>query len=301
MHKKKMFIVLALVTALAVPASVFAATSDTSASKAIRGFFGLDKSKLTDKQKGDVTEYSKKMADLQKEFINKMVANGSMTKEQGEAAIKKIDEMAKNGEVPGLTNGHGMRKGGFDGRKMGAEFVLKGIDISKLTDKQKADLTEFSNKMAVLHKENVNKLVAEGIITKEQGDNAIKRINEMLANSGKTGFICSIGMGKGGFGFFGLHGVDLSKLTDKQKTTLTELTKKVTDLQKEFINKMVANGTMTKEQGDAALKKLDQMGKLQNVKGSFKGMKKVKGHFGGFEGKGKVNKITPTPTPAPVQ
>ena len=103
LNKKTLIITLAMVVVIAVPFSVFAATSDTKAAKSVRSFFGIDSSKLTDQQKSDMKDYSTKMANLQKEFINKMVSNGTMTKEQGAAAIKKIDDMLAKGTTNGFN------------------------------------------------------------------------------------------------------------------------------------------------------------------------------------------------------
>lgn len=97
MKTKKMLIIVAIFIAMTVPASVFAATTNAPIAKTVRGFFGIDTSTLTEKQKVDVTDYTKKMGDLKKEFVNKMVANGSMTKDQGIVATNKIDQAIKNG------------------------------------------------------------------------------------------------------------------------------------------------------------------------------------------------------------
>lgn len=105
MNKKKILLVIAIVAVIAVPFSVFAATSDSTTARGIRGFVGGEKPTrpvLTDAQKADVKVYSEKMAALQKEFINKMVENGAIKKEQADAAIAKIDERIKNGSEDGF-------------------------------------------------------------------------------------------------------------------------------------------------------------------------------------------------------
>lgn len=272
MKKKKLILLFSLFAAVAIPASVFAATSDTSVAKSVRGFFGIDASKLTDDQKADVSTYSKKMADLQKEFINKMVENGSMTKEQGDAEIERIDEALQNGKVDGLTGG--FNRGGKKG-----EAGMARIDTSKLTDEQKKDLTESSQKMAALQKELIGKMVANGLMTKEQGDAVIKKVDE-AASSDKLGTIGSMWMDKGGFFLFGMKGIDTSKLTDVQKADLTDYSKKMADLQKELINKMVSSGLMTKTQGDTAIERIDNM--QENGFMNKSGMMK-RGNFRGGE------------------
>ncbi len=277
--KKKLLLIITLAVVLILPFSVFAATSDTPAAKAVRGFFGIDISTLSDEQKADVKDYSQKMADLQKEFINKMVTNGTMTKEQGDAAVKRIDEVLENSGgtafLPGFGTGRKVRKG------QGGLF-LGGIDPSTLTGQQKADLTDSFKKAADLHKEYVNKAVASGMLTKEQGDAALKRIDEASANLQADGMYRGFGMFMGGFYGIGPGRTDESKLADQQKADLTEFRNKMTDLHKETINKMVSNGALTKEQGDAAIKRIEEMKDFKVEKGFEKG----RGRMGG---KGKWN------------
>ncbi|KUO71839.1 MAG: hypothetical protein APF77_06935 [Clostridia bacterium BRH_c25] len=116
---KKLFIVLSLVLAISVPLTVFAATSDTPVAQTFRGWCGFDASTLTDQQKADLNDTYQKMIDLRKESINKMVENGTITKEQGDAAIKRIDDMDKyrqeNGAVGGRMGRMGRIGGGFRG------------------------------------------------------------------------------------------------------------------------------------------------------------------------------------------
>jgi hypothetical protein len=246
--KRTIFILVAILT-IALPISVFAATSDTSAGKVIRGFFGIDTTKLTDKQKSDVKDYSKKMADLQKEFINKMVENGSITKAQGDAASKRIDEAIANGDFSMGMMRIGPGKGG-----MRRGFGFKGIDTSKLTDKQKAELAEADKKIADYKKELIGKEIASGLITKTQGDAMLKRIDDRQKNGSK-----SFGMGRGGFGGLMLFGGDNSKLTDNQKADITDYCNKVLSVKKEVITKLVSYGVMTKEEGASAIQRIDDM------------------------------------------
>ncbi|MCX8128831.1 MAG: YckD family protein [Clostridia bacterium] len=280
MSKKKVLIALAVTTALTLPLSVFAATSDTQVAKSIRGFFGIDFSKLTEKQKTDAKDYGKKMADLQKDFINKMVENGSMTKEQGDAEIKRIDEAIKNGEELNFLSGFGRGRGGFSGPGMKGGLGIGKIDTSKLTDQQKADLKDSRKKIIELQKESISKLVANGLLTKEQGDAVIKKAEETAAEIESGDLTAGMGLGRDSFGFFGMYRTDASTLTEKQKTDLSEIKTKMTALHKELINKLVANGTITKEEGDAAIQRLDNMKDFDGQYGMHgkKGMKK--GRFG---------------------
>ncbi|MCR4434885.1 MAG: DUF2680 domain-containing protein [Clostridiales bacterium] len=270
--KKRVLIALACAIALAVPLTVFAATSNTDTAKAVRGFFGVDASKLTDQQKADVAEYSQKMADLQKEFINKLVEDGAMTKEQGDAAIKKVDDMLSKGGAAGLFPFAGYKW--WDAK----EKQAIGIDTSKLTDQQKADLNDSINRMADLLKEIIDKMVANGTITKEQGDAAINGVDNSAKNLQEKGLSRGIGMIMGRFHLPGIKGIDASKLTTQQKSDLEDSFQRVAALQKEIVNKMVANGTITKEQGQAAVNRIDNLSKNFNVDSFLKSMGTKKGH-----------------------
>jgi hypothetical protein len=281
MNKKKILISLVVTTALVVPFSVFAATSDTTAAKNIRSFFRIDTSKLNDQQKTDVKAYSQKATDLQKEFINKMVSNGSITKEQGDAQIKAIDDRISKGEQNGFLPGLGKEMGkGGPGRQGG--FGFEKIDTSKLTDQQKTDLMTTYQKMIDLQKEHINTMVTDSLMTKEQGDKAISKIDSMISDIQKNGFTKGPGMFMGGFGGFGAGRIDKTNPTDQQKADLTAFSAKMADLQKEIINKLVADGAMTKDQGDAAVKRIDNMGKNSPEmmgKGRFGGHGRQQGGF----------------------
>jgi hypothetical protein len=61
-------------------------------------------------------EFSKKMKDLQKEWINKMVTNGAMTKEQGDSAIQRMDDTTRFQQDNGFPQEKGMGRRGFGGK-----------------------------------------------------------------------------------------------------------------------------------------------------------------------------------------
>jgi polyhydroxyalkanoate synthesis regulator phasin len=267
--------------------TLLASAADTSTAKAIRGFFGFDTSKLTDTQKNDLMDSYKKMAEVQKEAVNKMVANGAMTKEQGDAAIKSIDESFKNIEENGFTKGFGMGKGGF-------RFFGIGKSAPQLTDQQKADLKEFQNKMAELQKKAVSSMVSNGALTKEQGDTAIKNIEDTNQKYENTGNTKGFDMMKGYFGIFGIKGLDTSKLSDSQKTDLKAAYSNMADLQKEYINKMAANGLMTKEQAESAINRVDEMLKNAGENGLVKGSGMNKGSFSGHGKRGGNQNLSKT-------
>lgn len=285
LNKKKILIVLAISAALVVPFSVFAATSDVPAAKTIRSFFGIDVSKLTDNQKSDIKTYNQKMADLQKEFINKMVSNGTLTKEQGDAQLKRIDEMLKNGGDSAFLQGFGkgFKQGlgqGFMGQR---GFGLFGLDFSKLTDKQKSDLLDSYKNIAGIQKEMVSKMISNGFLSKEKGDDLLKKIDSMVSDIEKNGFSKGVRdfLGIGGLNFFNMRGVDTSKLTDQQKADFKDFSAKLSQAQKDLISKMVSNGAITKEQGDSAAKLIDQKSKNVSDSGLPNGLGMGKGHFGG--------------------
>lgn len=286
MNKRKLLIVLTVITIIAIPCFVFAATSDTTTAKTVRGFFGIDTSKLTDQQKAVVTEYAQKMTDLRKDFINKMVSNGAMTKEQGDAAITRIDEMQKNGGADGLMFGFG-GKGKHSGLGVGQ------IDTSKLTDQQKSGLLDTYKKMADLQKTQANKLATDGLITKDQATAAVNRIDTMLKNLQENGFSDGLGMFMGGFGHFGVKGTNGTTLTELQKADLTEYANKMAELQKELVSKAVSYGLITKEQGETMTEKIDTM---KNFEGRAfpNGMKMPRGRFGKGVNQNSTNQTTTT-------
>ena len=281
MKRKKLITALAVTAALILPVSVFATTSDSATAKTVRNFLGIDTSKLTDTQKADITSYKQKMAELQKEFINKMVANGTITREQGDQQITKIDEMLKNSDssyIPGFEAGKGGKRGSLKGGSN-----LYGIDYSKLTDAQKKDLTAAVNKIAELQKSFVNKAVDNSIITKTQGDSYIKLIDDALTQTASNGIPAKT-MLLAGFNCFGmLTDIDTSKLTDAQKAILTDCKTQLTALQKELVNKMVSDGALTSAQGTEAINRIDKMSSIQSENGlKMRNGGMFKGHKGGF-------------------
>lgn len=267
MKRKKLFIVLSLVAVLLVSFTVYAAAADTDSAKNIRYFFGIDTSKLTDKQKSDLdnsidkmTELQKdtaqKMADLKKEAINKMVENGSMTKEQGDAAIKKIDEQLKLSQEKGFGKGFGM------GKKSPGFFSKDEIDLSKLTDSQKTDLKASLDKLTSAMKDAVNKMVENNSITRELGDKAINLIDKAIGNYERGDFSKCLGLDYGRLGLIPGK-LDYAKFTDTQKNEIKEAIKNISAIRKEIVNKLVSYGAITKEKGDAALNRIDS--RINNI------------------------------------
>lgn len=148
MIKKKILTGLAVLSVVALPFSAFAATSDSSIGKGVRSFFHYDMTKLSDTQKSDIKLYEQKAADLQKEFINKMLADGAITQEQATEQLNDVDAKLKSGKPSGFFRGLACGRGEHPGGKGGREAsFLKGIDLSKLSEQQKADLVATVNQM----------------------------------------------------------------------------------------------------------------------------------------------------------
>lgn len=73
-------------------------------------------------------------------------------------------------------------------------FCGIGVNTSNLTDKQKADLDESFNKMIELRKETINKMVQDGLLTKEQGDLQLKQLEDMVKYHQENGSGYGFGM-----------------------------------------------------------------------------------------------------------
>lgn len=77
---------------LSVPFGVYAANNASQQPKHDNMPAKFDTSKLTDSQKADLKAQLEKMIQLKKETVQKMIDNGSITKEQGDEMLKKLDE-----------------------------------------------------------------------------------------------------------------------------------------------------------------------------------------------------------------
>ncbi len=289
MKKKNVVIALAVTAALTVPFSVFAATSDTTTAKGIRGFFAIDASKLTDQQKADVDSYAAKMADLRKQFIDQMVKNGAITQAQGDAEKSRIDEALRNGNAGGfLIGGRGL------GKEAGMGMGGLNIDTSKLTDQQKADLKATAKKIIDLEKSYVAKAVANGLITADQSAKLNTMLDSRASNIDSNSASASMKEFMGGFDGFMFFGKGIHRttaLTDQQKTDLTAFVKDLSALKKEMVNKLVSYGILTKAQGDSESSRIDEMTQAQIDNGftggmTGKGGMMDKGGMMGFRGRG---------------
>lgn len=268
MKKSKVIVGISIALVLMFPFSVFAATSDNTAAKSIRGFLGIDTSKLTEKQKADVKDYSKKLTDLKQDFINRMVENGALTKEQGDAAAEKVKDAIKRSEAEGRVPGFG--KGLVKGE------LKKGmVDTSKLTDAQKAELKQIYSKIADEEKSMISKLVLAGVLTSEQGTEACRRIDEHFNNASENWDFKGLMFGR--IKGFCPPGFDNSKLTDQIKADLKASAKNTIELQKEAVSKLVSFGAISELQGKAIAEKMDNMQKrIDESNFEFdKGMKRL--------------------------
>ncbi|ADH60522.1 conserved hypothetical protein [Thermoanaerobacter mathranii subsp. mathranii str. A3] len=251
MKRNKWVIVLAVVLVLAIPLTVFAANIDSPLTDSIKGFFGIDTSKLTSEQKQIIADYNKKIASLEKEFINKLLSEGLITQQQADDIIKNIDSRvseANQDNVPFFIGG----RRGFDK----GFFGIGRLDTSKLTEQQKAALTEIYKQMASLQKDIVNKLVSEGLLTQDQANKITSAIDNAIANADKEGY-AMFGV-KNGLGVI-LRGVDPSKLTDQQKNELINYYKQMAQLQKQLVDKFVSFGVITQDKGNTIKNRIDTM------------------------------------------
>lgn len=268
MRKGKLIAALVTAGLLVISFSVFAAASDSETAKNIRGFFKIDTSGLNAGQKSDAANYSKKIADLQKEFIDKMVQNGTMTKEDGDAAKKRIDEAYKSSQdhngIYGLAPGNGGFRD-FDGGKAPDKVIF---DTSKLTDQQKTDIEATVRKIDDLQRSFIDTAVNDELLTKSEGDSMKSKLD--AAKKDGQGKFAGLG-GRGWFGF-GFFRKDASAMTDQQKKDINDYTQKLSALRKELIGKYVAAGVITQEQGDSMLKKMEKKPGAGFKKGPAKGL-----------------------------
>lgn len=273
MKKKRWAVFLAIVLAFAIPLTVFAANSNSPIANGIKGFLGIDASKLTPQQKADILDFNKKIAEVEKEFINKLVSDKLITQTQADSILKNIDNKLTKANENTVPFFFGKGERGFDK----GYFGLGKIDMSKLTEQQKADIMAIYKEMTAVQKDLINKLISEGLLTQDEANKAISRIDNTIANIEKNGFADFRGFieGKDGLGFI-LRGIDTSKLTEQQKTELMNYFNQMTQLQKQFVDKIVNFGLITQDQGNAIKNRIDSMQKNIEQNGLPKGFFK---HF----------------------
>jgi hypothetical protein len=225
--------------------SVVLLTSFAFASSAtLRGMiFGKNVTALTDTQKADVAAYQEKQAALDKEFVNKMLANGTITQAEADKQIAQIDEALKSGDVkglPGTEKGFGGRGEGLGGKGMGM------FDTTTLTDAQKADLKVTAAKAIDNEKARLDEMDKLNLITASQATTMKANLDAELTDTDSDSFMPGIGFGRG-------MGAELRgiTLTDAQKTALAVFDTKATEIRKEALGKLVKDGVLTQAQADS--------------------------------------------------
>jgi len=276
----KILIICLIVASLLIPITAFAATNEGAVVANNVPPIGqqfqkpnlmpkIDVPNLTDAQKKIMEDQHIKMITLQKETIALMILNGIITKEQGDLKIAEIDKMEINrlekGKVPFPPMGNGIIKPNMPPKN----------DVSKLTEEQMKVMQEQQGKMLVLQKETITLMISNGIITNEQGEKMYANLDNMIKNPFENGNMKPNMPPK----------KEMPNLTDAQKSDLEAQHAKMIALKKETIDIMVANGTITKEQGDKMLTNIDNVEKNRIEKGivPFPGMGKGEKGFG--EGK----------------
>ncbi len=131
---------------------------------------------------------------------------------------------------------------------------LFGIDSSKLTTAQQADVKDYAQKMADLQKSLLDKMVSNGSMTQAQADAQKAQIDSDLAN-GEV-FVGGGHAQKGQAGV--MHGgMNTSKLTDEQKNTLLTLKKEQLTLENNLAKILVEQKLITQAQADAIKTNVD--------------------------------------------
>lgn len=136
---RKIFVIALVLLTLSIPLASFALSTQSDNSAAAQqpaqsnvdasvapkcfGMKDIDFTKLTEQQKADMLAAWKRVMEAKKDMVSKLVSNGTITKEQGDEWIKRIDEKIKQVEQNGFENaarfktkmrgrmGKGMKKG----------------------------------------------------------------------------------------------------------------------------------------------------------------------------------------------
>ena len=112
---RKALLIIAIAVLVLTPVAAYAILANSPA----RAEAGLpvERQKLTQQQQTDLQESFQKMIDLRKESINKLVADGLLTEEQGQQALAQLDARTAYHAESGYAFGFGMMggcRGGFD-------------------------------------------------------------------------------------------------------------------------------------------------------------------------------------------
>jgi hypothetical protein len=109
---RKALLIIAIVILVLTPVAAYAivAYSPARSDAAFPGY----RQELTQQQEADLQASFQQMIDLRKETINKMVADGLLTEEQGQQALAQLDAMAAYHAENGYSFDYGRMCGGFD-------------------------------------------------------------------------------------------------------------------------------------------------------------------------------------------
>lgn len=102
----KMKYLAGIVAALCISVSTGVYAADSNVEK-VSDKPNIDVSNLTDAQKAELKVQLEKMIQLKKETVQKMIDNGSITREQGEKALEKLDIRLKAIQEGNLEFGKG--------------------------------------------------------------------------------------------------------------------------------------------------------------------------------------------------
>jgi hypothetical protein len=110
---RKALLIIAIVILVLTPVAAYAivAYSPTRSDAAFPG----TRQELTQQQEADLQASFQQMIDLRKETINKMVADGLLTEEQGQQALAQLDAMTAYHAENGYAFGYGRMGGGCGG------------------------------------------------------------------------------------------------------------------------------------------------------------------------------------------
>jgi hypothetical protein len=110
---RKALLIIAIAVLVLTPVAAYAIVANVPA-RAEASLPGY-RQELTQQQQTDLQESFQKMIDLKKESIDKMVADGLLTGEQGQQALAQLDAMAAYHAENGYTFGFGRMGGGCGG------------------------------------------------------------------------------------------------------------------------------------------------------------------------------------------
>lgn len=249
--KKMTTLALAAAFVVTVGASAFAFGPDHPGG--MRGGM-MQGQQMTEQQKADFKEYHQKRMTLEKEFLQKQVAAGTITQEQ---ADQRLQRMQAHHEAILSGKGMEMKRPGEKMHRM----------AGPLTEQQKADKKVEHEKMMAIHKEFLQKQVAAGTVTQEQADQRIKWM-EARHEARMNGAMGPMFKGP---------------LTEQQKADLKSEHDQMMEVKKENLQKQVAAGTMTQEQADQRIKMMQERFE-QRLNGENGGHQGHKGHMGPMMG-----------------